>query len=39
MRIDLGAGAMVIAEQNLSLLSGRVDRVLGMHAGKLKGNQ
>lgn len=39
MRIDLGAGAMVIAEQNLSLLSGRVDRVMGMHAGRLKGNQ
>lgn len=39
MRIDLGAGAMVIAEQNLSLLTGRVDRVLGMHAGRLKGNQ
>jgi branched-chain amino acid transport system ATP-binding protein len=39
MEIDLGQGAMVIAEQNLSLLSGHVDRVLGMHAGKLKGNQ
>ena len=39
MRIDLGQGAMVIAEQNLSLLTGRVDRVLGMHAGQLKGNQ
>jgi branched-chain amino acid transport system ATP-binding protein len=39
MKIDLGAGAMVIAEQNLSLLAGRVDRVLGMHAGRLKGNQ
>lgn len=39
MKIDLGNGAMVIAEQNLSLLTGRVDRVLGMHAGRLKGNQ
>jgi branched-chain amino acid transport system ATP-binding protein len=39
MKIDLGAGAMVIAEQNLSLLTGRVDRVLNMHAGRLKGNQ
>lgn len=39
MQIDLGQGAMVIAEQNLTLLSGRVDRVLGMHAGRLKGNQ
>ena len=28
---------MVIAEQNVSLLEGRVDRIIGMHAGKLKG--
>ena len=35
-RIDIGEGALVIAEQNLSLLEGRVDRVLGMHAGELK---
>lgn len=34
--IDLGDGAMIIAEQNLPLLQGRVDRVLGMHAGELK---
>ena len=34
--IDLGEGAMIIAEQNLPLLAGRVDRVLGMHAGELK---
>ena len=34
--IDLGEGAMIIAEQNLPLLEGRVDRVLGMHAGELK---
>jgi branched-chain amino acid transport system ATP-binding protein len=34
--IDLGDGAMIIAEQNLPLLEGRVDRVLGMHAGELK---
>jgi hypothetical protein len=27
---------MIIAEQNLPLLQGRVDRVLGMHAGELK---
>ena len=34
--IDLGDGAMVIAEQNLPLLTGRCDRILGMHAGELK---
>ncbi|MCX6415227.1 MAG: ATP-binding cassette domain-containing protein [Actinobacteria bacterium] len=34
--IDIGDGAMIIAEQNLPLLQGRVDRVLGMHAGELK---
>ena len=28
---------MIIAEQNVSLLEGKVDRVIGMHAGKLKG--
>mgnify|MGYP006279066193 FL=1 len=38
MQIDIGDGAMVVAEQNLALLSGRVDRVLGMHAGQLKGS-
>jgi branched-chain amino acid transport system ATP-binding protein len=34
--IDVGEGAMIIAEQNLPLLAGKVDRVLGMHAGELK---
>jgi len=34
--IDLGTGAMLIAEQNLGLLEGRVDRMLGMHAGEIK---
>lgn len=34
--IDIGDGAMIIAEQNLPLLEGRVERVLGMHAGELK---
>ena len=34
--IDLGDGSMIIAEQNLPLLEGKVDRVLGMHAGELK---
>ncbi|WP_265305433.1 ABC transporter ATP-binding protein [Verminephrobacter eiseniae] len=37
MSVDLGLSAMVIAEQNLALLEGRVDRIIGMHAGKLKG--
>lgn len=37
MRIDLRDGAMVIAEQNLSLLEGKVSRLIGLHAGKLKG--
>jgi branched-chain amino acid transport system ATP-binding protein len=36
MRIDLEQGAMVIAEQNIALLEGRVTRLLGMHGGKLK---
>ncbi|MEJ8570101.1 ABC transporter ATP-binding protein [Microbaculum marinum] len=29
--------AMIIAEQNVSLLSGRVDRIIGMHAGRMRG--
>ena len=37
MAIELGDSAMVIAKQNVSLLEGRVDRIIGMHAGKLKG--
>jgi branched-chain amino acid transport system ATP-binding protein len=37
MSVELGESAMVIAEQNVSLLKGRVDRVIGMHVGKLKG--
>ena len=35
--INLGESAMVIAEQNVALLEGRVDRIIGMHVGKLKG--
>ena len=31
-------GAMIIAEQNVSLLSGRADRILGMHAGRMRGD-
>ena len=30
--------AMVIAEQNVALLSGKVDRMIGMHAGRLRGD-
>lgn len=30
--------AIVIAEQNVALLSGRVDRMVGMHAGRLRGD-
>lgn len=37
MSVELGPSAMVIAEQNVSLLQGRVDRIIGMHVGKLKG--
>ena len=37
LKIDLQASAMIIAEQNVALLEGKVDRVIGMHAGKLKG--
>lgn len=35
--IDLRDSAMLIAEQNVALLEGKVDRIIGMHAGKLKG--
>ena len=38
LRIDILGGAMVIAEQNLALLSGHCQRTLGMHAGQLKGD-
>ena len=37
LKINLKDSAMIIAEQNVSLLEGKVDRVIGMHAGKLKG--
>ena len=37
MSVELGDAAMVIAEQNVAILEGRVDRVIGMHAGRLKG--
>ncbi len=37
LAIELKDSAMFIAEQNVALLEGRVDRIIGMHAGKLKG--
>jgi branched-chain amino acid transport system ATP-binding protein len=37
MSVELGGSAMVIAEQNVALLEGKVDRIIGMHVGKLKG--
>lgn len=37
LKINLDDAAMMIAEQNVALLEGRVNRVIGMHAGKLKG--
>ncbi len=33
--IDLGAGGMILAEQNHALVEGRIDRIVHMHAGKL----
>jgi branched-chain amino acid transport system ATP-binding protein len=39
MKIDLQSGAMIIAEQIVSLLKGRVDRILGMHGGKIKAGE
>lgn len=35
-QVDIGVGAMIIAEQNIALLHGRVDRMLGMHSGQIK---
>ncbi len=37
-KVDLGEGAMVVAEQNLQVLDGFVDRMIGMHAGEIKGD-
>jgi branched-chain amino acid transport system ATP-binding protein len=31
-------GAMIIAEQNVSLLADRADRIVGMHAGRMRGD-
>lgn len=32
------SGAMIIAEQNVTLLTGRADRIVGMHAGRMRGD-
>jgi len=37
-KVDLANGAMVVAEQNLQVLDGFVDRMIGMHAGEIKGD-
>jgi len=37
VNIPLEGKAMVIAEQNVALLSGVVSRMIGMHAGRLRG--
>lgn len=37
LKIELSGSAMIIAEQNVAMLESKVDRVIGMHAGKLKG--
>ncbi len=37
LKIELSGSAMIIAEQNVAMIEGKVDRVIGMHAGKLKG--
>jgi branched-chain amino acid transport system ATP-binding protein len=37
MSVELADSAMIIAEQNVALLEGRCDRIIGMHVGKLKG--
>jgi branched-chain amino acid transport system ATP-binding protein len=37
-KVTLTNGAMIVAEQNLQILEGFVDRMIGMHAGELKGD-
>ena len=37
MKVQLTEGAKVIAEQNLQLLEGCVDRLIGIHGGEIKG--
>jgi branched-chain amino acid transport system ATP-binding protein len=33
--LDLGGGALVLAEQNRTLVQGRIDRIVRIHAGKV----
>ncbi|MDP9258363.1 MAG: ATP-binding cassette domain-containing protein [Actinomycetota bacterium] len=33
--LDLGGGALVLAEQNRTLVEGRIDRIVRIHAGKV----
>jgi branched-chain amino acid transport system ATP-binding protein len=35
LSLDLGAGALILAEQNRALFEGRVDRVVHLHGGRL----
>ena len=35
--LDLGGGALVLAEQNRTLLEGRIDRIVRIHAGAVAG--
>ena len=37
-KVELADGAMVVAEQNLQVLEGFVDRTVGMHAGEITGD-
>jgi branched-chain amino acid transport system ATP-binding protein len=37
VNIEIEGKAMVIAEQNVAVLSGAVNRMIGMHAGRLRG--
>ena len=37
-KVELSDGAMVVAEQNLQVLDGFVDRMIGMHAGEIRGD-
>ena len=38
LMVDIKNSAMIIAEQNVSLLKGKVDRMVGMHAGRIRGD-
>jgi branched-chain amino acid transport system ATP-binding protein len=38
LKVDIKNSAMIIAEQNVSLLKGNVERMVGMHAGRLRGD-